>query len=117
MSHGPLTLRKKQASTGSQQPPSSTSVRSSHMEMPLAATIPQAASSSLLPPHLLHFFARTRVGVGSWCWGRGELASREMKGKVHSAEIHPTYQLLPLGPFTQVLLLARLSPIVPPAPI
>lgn len=28
-----------------------------------------------------------------------------------SVQIHPTYQLLPLGPFPQVLLLARLSPI------
>lgn len=84
------------------------------MEMLPAGIIFQAASS-LLSPHLLHPFARTRVGVGSWCWG--ELASKEMKGNVHSAEIHPTHQLLPLGPFPQVLLLARLSPILPPVPI
>lgn len=33
VSHIPLILSKRQASTDSQQPPSSTSVKSSHMEM------------------------------------------------------------------------------------
>lgn len=115
--HVPLNLSKKQVSTGSQQPPSSTSAGSSHMELPRAATVPQAASSSLFSPHFLHPFARTKVGVGSCCWGSEELASREMKGNVHRAEIYPMYQLLPLSPFPQVLLLARLSPILPPAPL
>lgn len=115
MSHTPLILSKRQASRDSHQPPSSTSVKSSHMEMPPAATIPQAASSSLLSLHFLHPFARTSIGAGTW--GRGQLASREIKGNIHSAEIHSMYQLLPLGPFPQVLLLARLSPILPPAPI
>lgn len=45
MSHVPLPPSKRRVSTGSQQPPSSTSVRSSHMEIPPAATIPQAAPS------------------------------------------------------------------------
>lgn len=115
MSHTPLILSKRQASRDNQQRPSSTSVKSSHKEMPPAATIPQAASSSLLSLHFLHPFARTSTGVGTW--GRGQLASREIKDNVHSAEIYSVYQLLPLSPFPQVLLPARLSPILPPAPI
>lgn len=115
MSHTPLILSKRQASSDSQQPPSSTSVKPSHMEMPPAATIPQTASSSLLSPHFLQPFAKTSIAVGTW--GMGQLASREIKGNIHSAEIHSIHQLLLFVPFSQVLLLARMSPILPPAPI
>lgn len=59
VSHTPLILSKRQARTYSQQPLSSTSVKPSHMEMPPAATIPQAPSSSLLSPHFLHTFTKT----------------------------------------------------------